>query len=131
MRVYLALAAVLVVAGTLAPAVVAHHSRSAEFDVDVAVSFTGNVVRVDWRNPHVWIFIDATDADGTVTHWESQLGGNPVSMARNGWRMDTLAPGEEVAVEGIMSYCCENVMLADTIQRANGERVFAGRAPGE
>ena len=129
MRTFLALMAIIGLALTTVAPLVAHHSRAAEFDEDLAVSFKGEVTRVDWRNPHIWVFVDETDANGTVVHWEAEVGGNPVSMARNGWSRESLKSGDEVVVEGIRAYCCENVMSIGTIQRPNGEAVFAGRRP--
>jgi hypothetical protein len=37
------------------PAALAHHSFSAEFDANQAVTLTGTVTSVEWRSPHVWV----------------------------------------------------------------------------
>ena len=120
---------VFILSGSVAGPVFSHHSRAAEFDERLPVTYRGIVDRVDWRNPHIWIFIDETRPDGEVMHWEAEAGGNPISMARNGWKRDTLKPGDEVMVEGIRAYCCENVMSIGSILRPDGQQLFAGRAP--
>lgn len=62
------LAGSLVVA---APAL-AHHSPSAEFYMDKTVEVKGVITKVDWINPHVFVYMDVTDASGKVTHWSLQ-----------------------------------------------------------
>lgn len=128
MKTCLAALAVIGLLAAIAP-LGAHHSRAAEFDEEMPVSFTGKVSRVDWRNPHIWVLVDETAPDGQVTRWEAEVGGNPISMARNGWSKESLVPGDEVMVRGIRAYCCDNVMSIGTIQRPGGEELFAGRAP--
>jgi hypothetical protein len=80
---------------SLAPAVVAHHSVSAEFDVNKKVTFTGTVKRVDWMNPHTYVHVEVKEADGKITVWKVE-GGAPNAMFRNGLRAETLAIGTPV-----------------------------------
>jgi DNA/RNA endonuclease YhcR with UshA esterase domain len=79
--------------------VFAHHSFSAEFDVDKPITIEGTVVKMDWVNPHTWLYIDVKKADGTVEHWQVE-GGAPGVLLRNGWTKNTLAPGTRVIVSG-------------------------------
>ena len=77
----------------------AHHSFSAEFDVDKPVTLPGTVVKMDWVNPHTWLYIDVKAPDGTVQHWQVE-GGAPGVLLRNGWTKNTLAEGTRVIVNG-------------------------------
>jgi hypothetical protein len=97
MRSKLLIAAAFVAAlvVSLAPAVVAHHSVSAEFDVNNKVTFTGTVKRVDWMNPHIYVHVEVKEADGKITVWKVE-GGPPNSMFRQGLRAETLALGTRV-----------------------------------
>jgi hypothetical protein len=79
--------------------VFAHHSFSAEFDVDKPVKLEGTVVKMDWVNPHTWLYIDVKKADGTVEHWQVE-GGAPGVLLRAGWTKNTLAEGTRVIVNG-------------------------------
>ncbi len=79
--------------------VFAHHSFSAEFDVDKPVKLEGTVVKMDWVNPHTWLFVDVKAPDGTVQHWQVE-GGAPGVLLRNGWTKNTLAQGTKVVVNG-------------------------------
>ena len=46
-----------------------HHSFAAEFDINRPVKLTGTVTKLEWTNPHAWIFIDAKDDNGNVQNW--------------------------------------------------------------
>ena len=49
---------VLGVALLLPHTVIGHHSFDAEFDRNKPVTLKGSVTRVDWGNPHIWVFMD-------------------------------------------------------------------------
>ena len=75
----------------------AHHSQS-YFDADAIVTVQGRLTRVDWRNPHVYIYVEATEASGETVDWRIET--HPVHvMLRGGWTKDTLRLGEQVTVE--------------------------------
>ncbi len=79
--------------------VFAHHSFSAEFDVKQPVTLKGTVTKVEWTNPHVWIYLDVTDAQGTVQHWQCENGA-PNALSRMGWTRHSLNVGDQVTIEG-------------------------------
>jgi len=76
----------------------AHHSFSAEFDSDKPVKLEGTVVKMEWTNPHTWLYIDV-QKDGKVEHWMVE-GGAPGVLLRNGWTRNTLPEGTKVVVMG-------------------------------
>ena len=77
----------------------AHHSPASQFDLSTSVKVTGTIQRVQWENPHVWFFVDVTEADGTVTTWGFATW-PPGSLMRAGVTKDVLAIGTVVNVEG-------------------------------
>jgi uncharacterized protein DUF6152 len=77
--------------------VAAHHSFSAEFDSNKKVTLEGTVVQFEWVNPHSWLDIDVTKADGTVEHWKLE-GGSPSVLLRLGWNKNSLPPGTKIKV---------------------------------
>jgi hypothetical protein len=106
---------------------VAHHSFAAEFDSAKPVSLQGVVTKLDWMNPHIWIYFDAKDDSGTVAHWQCE-GGPPNTLTRNGWSRDSLKIGDQVNVEGFRSKDGTNTCNARTVKLPDGKRVFAGSA---
>ena len=66
------LAIVVAGAGLLIAAfpLAAHHSFAAEFDATKPVTLQGAVTKLDWMNPHIWIYLDTKDDSGTVAHWQ-------------------------------------------------------------
>ncbi|MDP9113749.1 MAG: DUF6152 family protein [Acidobacteriota bacterium] len=79
-----------------------HHSFDAEFDSDKAVSLDGTVTKVEWINPHSYIYIDVIGKDGKVTNYAVE--GGPVGMLRRwGITKDMLSPGEKIHINGYAS----------------------------
>jgi hypothetical protein len=83
----------------LAPPAVAHHSLSGQFDVERSVHISGTVSRVEWANPHVYIFVDAKDAGGNPVTW--RLESLPVAMMRKAGlsKSELLADGKPVQID--------------------------------
>src|SRR5262245_7689192 len=83
-----------------ATSVRAQHSFSAQFDANQPFKFTGTVTEVKWQNPHTFFYIDVKDEKtGKVANWGMEMG-SPNILMRNGWRRDTLKPGDVVTVNG-------------------------------
>ena len=91
--------ALLVVAAVMATtsAVLAHHGRGATYDMNKQITLKGTVSRVDWRNPHVVIFMDVKDASGAVVTWGFENAGVS-QMAQAGYNRNTLALGQPITV---------------------------------
>ena len=110
--------------------VTGHHSFDAEFDRNKPVTLKGSVTRVDWGNPHIWVFIDVKDATGKVSNWGVE-GGAPNALFRNGWRKDSLKVGDTVTVEGFKSKDGLPRANANRVTLPDGRRVFAGSSSGD
>ncbi len=98
-RPYVA-AIAMVVALTLP--VSAHHSFSAEFDANKVVTLDGQVVMMEWVNPHSWLHIDVKKPDGSVERWKIE-GGSPSVLMRLGWNRNSLPAGTKVTVVGFQA----------------------------
>ena len=80
----------------------AHHSFSAEFDSNKSVTLAGEVVMMEWVNPHSWLHIDVKKPDGSVERWKIE-GGSPSVLFRLGWNRDSLPAGTKVTVVGFQA----------------------------
>jgi hypothetical protein len=70
----------------------AHHSFGAEYDADKPITLTGTVTKIEWTNPHSYLFLDVTDDRGTVANWKLE-GYPPTALYRTGWKRDvTMKP---------------------------------------
>jgi hypothetical protein len=105
----------------------AHHSFAAEFDATKAITLEGSVTRLDWMNPHIWIYLDAKDESGTVVHWQCE-GGPPNTLTRNGWTKASLKVGDEVTIQGFRAKDGSNTCNSRSVKLPNGKSVFAGSA---
>ena len=93
--------AVLMIAAASMPAA-AHHSFAAEFDIDQPVRLRGEVIRMEFTNPHSWIYLRVTTDSGEVQEWAIE-GGAPNALIRRGWNRNSLPAGTEVTVLGYRS----------------------------
>jgi Family of unknown function (DUF6152) len=101
MKLTMCAAAAGVVAALVRP-IAAHHSFSAEFDSNKSVTLTGEVVMMEWTNPHSWLHIDVKKPDGSVERWKVE-GGSPSVLFRMGWNRNSLPTGTKVTVVGFQA----------------------------
>src|SRR5688500_12478769 len=123
---------VLLVVGLLLAgrAVVAHHAFSAEFDAEKPVKLTGAVTRLDWTNPHAWIYVDIKDESGKVANWGFELA-SPNGLMRNGWTRFSLKPGDVVTIEGSRAKNGSTNANAQSVITSTGQKLFAGANPAQ
>jgi hypothetical protein len=107
--------------------VFAHHSFAAEFDVKQPITLKGTVTKVEWTNPHVWIYMDVASETGTVEHWQCENGA-PNALARMGWTRRSLNAGDKITVEGFRAKNADNTANARQVTLADGRKVFSGSA---
>ncbi|MDA1077263.1 MAG: DUF6152 family protein [Proteobacteria bacterium] len=122
--------AMAVVALALMPAqVFSHHAFSSEFDANLPFTITGTIVKVEWINPHSWIHVDVTNADGSIESWMLE-GGTPNTLLRGGLTRKVLVPGTQVNVRGYQSKDPDCVPKCRGSGRditfSDGQRIFMG-----
>lgn len=99
----------------------AHHSF-AMFDKDRAVTVKGVVSKVEWRNPHVFIFIDVPDGKGGSTQYAVECN-SPNVLTRTGWKASTVKVGDSVSVDLYPLRDGRPGGLLDTMTLSNGEKL--------
>jgi hypothetical protein len=118
----------LITAIALIPAaarLTAHHAFAAEFDVNQPVKVKGKVTKIDWVNPHAWIYVDVADASGKVENWHFELG-PPNALFRLGWKKDTVPEGTQVEITGFRAKAGGNVANGRSITLPDGKELFSG-----
>ena len=96
----------------------AHHGRGSTYDMNKRVTLKGVVSRVDWRNPHVVIYMDVKDDGGKVVTWGFENAGVS-QLAQAGYNRNTLKLGQEItaivnpAANGAPTAIVVKVVLAD------------------
>lgn len=80
----------------------AHHSFYAEFDENKVVRLEGEVIKMEWVNPHSWLHIRVVNEKGETEDWKVE-GGSPGVLMRLGWTRDSLPPGTRVIVNGFQA----------------------------
>ena len=109
----------------------AHHSFPAQYDIDKPITLTGKVTKVEWTNPHIFIYADVTDEQGKVASWAFEMGG-PNALLRQGWKRDSLKPDDLVTFEGSLARDGSNLVNARTVTMvATGRKMFAGSSGGD
>jgi hypothetical protein len=79
------------------PKLFGHHGNSA-YDYEKTVTVKGTVTDWTFANPHSWLKMDVKDDKGNVQHWVLEgYGAGPATA--EGWRKNSLNPGEEVTVD--------------------------------
>jgi len=122
---FLAVVTASMTAFAVAPAA-AHHSFAAEFDITKPVTMTGTVTKLEWTNPHAYVYVDVRDAQtGAVTNWAIEMG-SPNGLTRLGWTRSVVKPGDIVTIEGSLGRNKPNLANArSVVMTATGQKLGA------
>lgn len=103
----------------------AHHAFSAEFDANKPVTLEGTIIRMEWLNPHAWLWIEVTNEDGTTDEWGLEFG-PPNALYRRGWRKSSVPIGAKVTATGYLAKDGRKIANADEVTLPDGRTLFAG-----
>ena len=103
----------------------AHHAFAAEFDAKKGIKVTGTITKLEWTNPHAWLYVNVKDESGKLTNWSFELG-SPNGLVRQGWRRTSLKEGDQVTIEGFLAKDGSNTANAHSVTLPDGRKVFAG-----
>ena len=121
----------LAMAGLWAVPVWAHHSISSEFDTSRTLNVKGTLTKIEWVNPHVYIYLDAKDEKGGLTAYALEAG-PPGNLRRAGVLKTMFSVGDQVTIEAYATKDgTKNLGLVKSITFADGHTIVMGRDPKE
>jgi hypothetical protein len=106
----------------------AHHSFAAEYDAARPITLKGEVLRVDFVNPHGWLYVAVKDAKGRRETWNVEMG-SPNSLIRRGFTKNSVPVGTEVIINGYRAKDGSRTVNGTNVTLADGRKLFTG-SPG-
>ena len=119
----LAIAASLLLAHSV---MLAHHAYTAEFDTTKPVKVTGVVTKLEWSNPHIWIYLDVKDDKGNVANWGFSAS-PPGMLARRGITKNSLKIGDVLTISGHRAKDGSNNASGNIVTMADGRETLIGQ----
>jgi len=114
--------AAVVVAFVLSAAGVSAHHGFGTFDLSKSVTYTGKLTRLEFINPHSWLYFEVTDANGKVTKYRCEMR-SAHTLRRSGWKEELFPIGEQVTIEAAPDRNDPQSCYLNTILFANGTRM--------
>ncbi|MES2603356.1 MAG: DUF6152 family protein [Pseudomonadota bacterium] len=109
----------------------AHHSFPAQYDIDKPITLKVKVTKVEWTNPHIFIYGEVGASASEAQSWMFEMGG-PNALIRKGWKRDSLKADDIVIIEGSLARDGSNLVNARTVtMEATGRKMFAGSSGGD
>ena len=104
----------------------AHHAFSAEFDSNNPVTLKGAVTKIEWINPHSWLYIDVKDRRAERRCPGRSRWARPISCSVAGGTRTSLPVGTEVIVEGYRAKNGSDIANGGSVVLADGRKLFVG-----
>jgi len=102
-----------------------HHAFSAEFDIDKPITIKGTLTKLEWVNPHGWIYVDAKGDDGKMVNWAVEFGA-PNTLLRRGLRKTDFPVGVEVTVKGYRAKDGGRNVTGTSVTLPDGRSLYTG-----
>jgi Family of unknown function (DUF6152) len=109
----------------------AHHSITAEFDTSKSFTAKGTITKVEWVNPHAYLYMEAKDEKGIVTPYSFETG-PPGNLRRAGILRTMFNVGDTVTIEAYAAKDgTSHLGLVKAVQFADGHSIVMGKDPKE
>ena len=129
LRLAILVAGVTLAAGAGLP-LLAHHSFAAQYDASKAIRLTGFLAKIEWTNPHSYIYIDVKEDNGNVAKWSCEAA-SLGALSRQGFKRGDVKLGDTIIVDGYRAKDGSRLMAALRVSLPNGKILIgAGSADG-
>jgi hypothetical protein len=99
-----------------------HHSFTAEYDSGKPFTITGTVNRLEWKNPHVFLYLDVKDPAANVVTWEFEMG-SPNGLLHRGWTRNTAKAGDTITIDAYPSKGTPHLANARLVTLSDGRKL--------
>jgi len=103
----------------------AHHSVALQYDMSSEITVVGEIVELEWRNPHAWLHMEVENEAGVVQLWKVEFS-SANSLYRRGWRPDDLPIGSVITVHGLPARDGSRSVDGEEVTLADGTRLLTG-----
>ncbi len=102
-------------------AALAHHAEPL-YDMKHPVTLTGVVSRVEWSNPHVYLYLNLASEKGGSEEWSIELAA-PHSLQHYGWTSMAIRPGDRITCTGGRAKSGARALRGAMVQLADGKKL--------
>jgi uncharacterized protein DUF6152 len=106
----------------------AHHAFAAEYDSNKPVTLNGVVTRVEWANPHGWIYLDVKE-NGKLKHWTIETAA-PSQLSLHGLKKADFTDGMTAVVKGYQGKTDPALANGRTLVLKDGRTFYIGSVGG-
>lgn len=121
MKIRFGLAFLLVMTGLLVSGPLPAHHGAANYDMEHPITLKGIVNNFEWTNPHLFIYLDVKDDNGSTEQWRVE-GNSPNMLTRAGWRKEMIKAGDQITVNGAAAKNGTKVLRLISLTLANGQK---------
>jgi len=108
----------------------AHHAFASEYDIDKPITLKGVLTRLEWINPHGWVYVDVKDPKtGQLVNWAIEFG-SPNALLRRGLRKTDFPVGSPVTVQGYLAKNGKPIANGTSVTLPDGRNFFTGSSGG-
>ena len=88
---------------------------------------SGTITKIEWTNPHSYLYLDVISSKGQVSNWACESG-NPGALSRRGWKKGDIKCGDELIVDRYLAKDGSHLIDARRVTLPDGRTVYDGRA---
>jgi hypothetical protein len=99
----------------------AHHGPGT-FELGKSVTYTGKLTRIDFVNPHSWLYFEVADANGRVSKHRCEMR-SAHTLRRSGWSKELFPINSKVTIEAAPDRADPNSCYLNTIRFENGSHM--------